>query len=68
LIVNANTVLAFAVSPKRFQSITRQRRQILEDHGSFQAIQFHPQRPFNAGERFDPFAFSEIPGPLVAVT
>ena len=67
LIVNADAVLAFAVSSQRLEMIARQGGQVLQRNGGLQTIQLEARGAFDAEERFDSLALSEVPGPLVPI-
>jgi len=65
LVVDADTVLAFAVAPQRFEAVAGQRRKVLEARGRFQTVELQTGGPLYAGKGFDPFAGGEDRGPLV---
>jgi hypothetical protein len=67
LIVDADAVLAFAISGQRLKTVAGQGGQILQRNGGLQAVQLEACGAFDAGERFDSLALSEVPGPLVPV-
>jgi len=67
LIVDADAVLAFAISGQRLKTVAGQGGQILQRNGGLQAIQLEARGAFDAGKRFDSIALGEVPGPLVSV-
>ena len=67
LVVDADAMLALAVSLQSFQAIAGQRRKIPQDHSSLQTIQFQPRSPFNARKRLHALACGKVSGPLVPI-
>ena len=66
-VVDANTVLAFAIAFQRFKTIARQGRKIFERDSRFQTVQFQTRGAFYARETFDPFAGRKVYSPFVPV-
>src|SRR5712664_159634 len=67
LIVNANAVLAFAVTKQGLKPIARQRGEISERCGRLQTVQLHPCGALKPGECLDVLPCGEVPRPLVPI-
>jgi hypothetical protein len=68
LVVDADAVLAFAVSGKRFKTIAGQRGNILQRKRDLKTVELEACGAFDSEERLDLSAGSEIPGPLVSIS
>ena len=67
LIVNANAVLSLSIALQCLETVTGQRRKVMQRYDCFHTIQFHPGSLFQSGERLDPLAAGEIARTLVAI-
>ena len=67
LIVDADTVLAFAVAKQSLEAIPGQSRQISEGSCGLATAKLKARGAFKPGEPFDPVASGEVSGPVVAV-
>jgi hypothetical protein len=67
LIVNADTVLAFAVATERLETIPWQGCKVFERRCCLQAIELQAGGALESRERLDSFARGEVSGPLIPV-
>src|ERR1700730_13609971 len=67
LIVDADAVLPLPIALQRFEPVARQRRQIMKDVRSFEAIELEPSGPLDARNGFHALASREVSRLLVAV-
>src|SRR5258708_1026070 len=66
LIVDPDSVLTLPIALQRFEPVTGQRRQIIQDVRGFKAIELEPSGPLDAGKRFHAFAGREVSRSLIA--
>src|SRR5262245_51104102 len=67
LIVDADAVLAFAISGQRLKTVTGQSSQVLHRGGGLQTVQLEARGTLDSGKRFDSLAARKVPGPPVPV-
>src|SRR5262245_41413155 len=67
LVIDANAVLALAVTLQGFEPVTGQRTKIFDFDSCFQAVELQPGSALNSRERFDSLTGGKIFGPLVPV-
>ena len=67
MIIDPNAVLSFSVTFQGFESVSRQRAQILKLGRRLQAIQLEPHSAINSRECLDSLTGCEISSPLVPV-
>jgi hypothetical protein len=68
LIINADAVLSFSVSPQRLKTVAGQDGKIPQSDRSLQTVKLEPRWAFKSREGFDPFTLREIASPLIAIT
>jgi len=67
LIVDADAVLAFAISGQRLKTVAGQSGQVLNRNGGLQTVQLEARGTFYARKRLDPFPGREVPCALIAI-
>ena len=67
MIVNADTVLAFAVTTQRLETIPWQGCKVFERRCRLEAIELQAGGAFESREHLDPFARGEVSSPLIPV-
>ena len=60
LVIDADTVLAFAIACQRFKPVAGQDSQVPKGGRRLQPIQLHPGGAFNARKRFHSLARPEV--------
>lgn len=66
-VVDSDAVLPFAIACQSFETVARQRSNVLDRHGRIQPVEFQASRPFDALECFDTNSGCEIPGALISI-
>lgn len=67
LVINADAVLAGAVSSQRLKSVPGQRSQISKGCSRLQTVKLQTSGPCESGKRLDRLSSGEVPGSLVAI-
>jgi hypothetical protein len=67
LIIDADAVLAPAVSGQSFKSVAWQSGKISERRGGLKTVKLQASRAFDPGKGLDPISGGEVPAPLVAI-
>src|SRR6185503_1218987 len=65
LVVDADAVLAFAVSHQCFKPVAGQSGEILQRNGRFEPVKFQARGTLDPGESLDPFTAGKLLSPLV---
>ena len=67
LIVNADALLALAISDQRFEAVAWQCGEIAQRCDRLHSIELETRRPFKARKRLYVFSGSEVSGPVVPI-
>ena len=67
LVVDAKTILTFAVTLECFEAVSGQCCQICQRYSRLKTVELQARRALNSGKGFDPFPGRKILGPLIPI-